>query len=393
LRVLHVGKYFPPFAGGMENFLADLLGALRDGGIDARGLVHDHGCHRPKGSGRVDPPQADYVRRVPSYGTLLYAPLSPGFPLALRQQIRNFRPDLLHLHLPNTSAFCVLAISCARQVRWVIHWHSDVVPSRIDARMSTAYRFYRPFEQAVLKRATSVVVTSDRYLASSEPLSRWHHKCRIIPLGLDPKRFRSPGETDVQWAESVWGSEKHRVLSVGRLTYYKGHEVLIRAAASLNKTKLLVVGEGHLRGRLRGLTDSMGLSDRVRFLGSVSESKIRSLFSTCDCLCLPSIERTEAFGLVLLEAMAFGKPVVASDIPGSGVGWVVKQGKTGWLVDPGNHDTLSVTLKRLLENPNMLAGMGEAGRMRFESLFQIDAVASDITRLYESCLRGAFASH
>ena len=68
----------------------------------------------------------------------------------------------------------------------------------------------------------------------------------------------------------------------------------------------------------------MGLNDRVRFLGSVSESKIRSLFSTCDCLCLPSIERTEAFGLVLLEAMAFGKPVVASDIPGSGVGWVVK---------------------------------------------------------------------
>jgi glycosyltransferase involved in cell wall biosynthesis len=392
LRVLHVGKYYPPFAGGMENFLADLLGALRERGIDARGLVHDHSGRRSKRLERGDPPQEDYVRRVPSYGTLLYAPLSPGFPSALRRQIRNFRPDLLHLHLPNTSAFWVLAIGCAKQVKWVIHWHSDVVPSNIDGRLSTAYRLYRPFEQAVLKRATSVVATSDRYLASSEPLSRWRHKCGVIPLGLDPKRFRRPAAADVLWAEVLWGSEKHRVLSVGRLTYYKGHEILIRAAASLENTRILVVGEGHLGGRLREQADSMGLRDRVRFLGSVTESEIRSLLSTCDCLCLPSIERTEAFGLVLLEAMVFAKPVVASDIPGSGVGWVVKHGETGWLVDPDNHDALSVALKRLLEKPNMLEGMGEAGRKRFESFFQIDAVASAVTRLYGSCLKQSVTS-
>jgi rhamnosyl/mannosyltransferase len=108
---------------------------------------------------------------------------------------------------------------------------------------------------------------------------------------------------------------------------------------------------------------------------------------------LPSIERTEAFGLVLLEAMAFGKPVVASDISGSGVGWVVKHGKTGWLVAPGDQDALSVALKRLLENPDALAMMGEAGRKRFEALFRIDAVASNVIRLYESCLKGSLASH
>ena len=143
------------------------------------------------GPGKDDPPQPDYVRRVPSYGTLLYAPLSPGFPAALRRQIRDFKPDLLHLHLPNTSAFWVLAMGCARQVRWVIHWHSDVVPSNIDGRMSIAYRFYRPFEQAVLNRAASVAATSDRYLASSEPLIRWRHKCVVIPLGLDPDAIRA----------------------------------------------------------------------------------------------------------------------------------------------------------------------------------------------------------
>ncbi len=345
-----------------------------------------------RGLGKGDPPQPDYVRRVPSYGTLLYAPLSPGFPAALRQQIRDFEPDLLHLHLPNTSAFWVLAMGCATQLRWVIHWHSDVVPSNIDGRMSIAYRFYRPFEQAVLKRATSVVATSERYLASSEPLGGWRDKCVVIPLGLDPMRFKRPAAADVQWAEGLWGSEKHRVLSVGRLTYYKGHEVLIRAAASLDSTRILVVGEGHLGRGLREQTEAMGLNDRVRFLGSVSESKIRSLFSTCDCLCLPSIERTEAFGLVLLEAMAFGKPVVASDIPGSGVGWVVKHGETGWLVDPGDHGALSVALKKLLENPDALAVMGEAGRKRFEAMYRIDAVASDVIRLYESCLRDPVTS-
>jgi glycosyltransferase involved in cell wall biosynthesis len=393
LRVLHIGKYYPPFAGGMENFLADLLEALREGGIDARGLVHDHSGHCTMGPGKGDPPPPDYVRRVPSYGTLLYAPLSPGFPSALQKEIRNFKPDLLHLHLPNTSAFWLLAMGCARPVRWVIHWHSDVVPSNIDGRMSLAYRFYRPFEQAVLNRATSVVATSERYLASSEPLGAWRHKCVVIPLGLDPVRFGRPAAEDIQWAEGLWGFEKHRVLSVGRLTYYKGHEVLIRAAASLDNARVLLVGEGHLGRGLREKADSMGLKDRVRFLGSVSESKIRSLFSTCDCLCLPSIERTEAFGLVLIEAMAFGKPVVASDIPGSGVGWVVRHGETGWLVDPGDHVALSVALKGLLENPDTLAVMGEAGRKRFGDLFRIDAVASNVIRLYESCLRGSLASH
>ncbi|MGQ9659153.1 MAG: glycosyltransferase [Thermochromatium sp.] len=381
MRVLHIGKYFPPFAGGMEHFLADLLPALAAQGIESAALVHHE---RPSRRGvwpttPTDPP----VYRAPTYGRVLYAPLSPAFPRWLDRLIGELAPDLLHLHLPNTSAFWALALPSARRLPWVVHWHSDVVASTLDRRLKLAYGLYRPFEQHLLARAARIIATSPPYLASSPALAPWRERCVVIPLGLDPARIPDPDAESRAWAERLWGAgQGPRILAIGRLTYYKGYEILIRAAAALPQARVLIVGSGELERSLRDLIRTLGLESRVHLLGHQPDPMAQALLARCDLLCLPSLERTEAFGLVQLEAMRFGKPVVVSDIPGSGTGWVVQQAGNGLMVSPGETAALAAAIERLGRDPDLARRLGQAGAYTLERHFGIARIAAQIVRLY-----------
>ena len=381
MRVLHIGKFYPPFAGGIENFLGDLLPALRRNGLAVAALVHDH---LSSGISTRNISTSPMVYRVPCFGTLLYAPVSPMFPLILRHVIGKFRPHILHLHMPNTSAFWVMALSCYRRIPWVVHWHADVVPSEIDSRMAIAYRLYRPFEQYLLGRAASIVTTSRSYLVSSKALSPWRDKCQVIPLGLDSMRLKMPDLDLRNWAEGIWGQKTTRVLAIGRLTYYKGYEVLVKAAAHASNISVLIVGEGDRKRQLQGLIGELGLRGQVTALGLLEEQRLHALLATCDCLCLPSVERTEAFGLVLLEAMRYSKPAVASDVRGSGIGWVVRHKQTGLLVRPGDPIDLARALRVMAEIPELRKRMGKAAAERFDKVFRIDQVARKLMAMYQT---------
>jgi len=379
MRVLHIGKFYPPFAGGMENFMGDLLPALERRNIHTAALVHGHEFGRREA---YNNDVAARIYRVPSYGSFLYAPISPGFALALRREIRAFKPDILHMHLPNTSAFLAMAIPSARKVPWVVQWQSDIVNSDIDRRLAMAYRFYQPLERRFLKKASAIIASTPPYFDTSEPLSSWREKCRVIPLGLDENRLKMPGKNLKNWAEGIWQTGRIRIISVGRLTYYKGHEVLIKAAADLPEAHIVIVGEGDRKEHLGGLIRELGLGGRVELTGFVPDEKLRALLATSDLFCLPSIERTEAFGLVLLEAMRYAKPVVASDVSGSGMGWIIGHMETGLLVKPGDVDDLARALQLLCQKPGLRERMAEAGRKRFNAVFRIDQVAAKISSLY-----------
>ncbi len=173
-----------------------------------------------------------------------------------------------------------------------------------------------------------------------------------------------------------------RILAIGRLTYYKGHDILIQAAAQLPDSRTLIVGAGEHRQRLETLIHSLNLHDRVRLPGFQPEADLNALLARCDVLCLPSLERTEAFGLVLLEAMRFGKPVVVSDIPGSGPGWVVNQAGHGLRVPSGDPDALATALRELQYDPAKRTALGQAGATALREQFGIGPVAAAITDLY-----------
>jgi len=220
MRILHIGKYYPPAPGGMERFLGDLVDAQRAAGHDVSVLVHDDGRTDP----RADPP---WLMRCPVWIRLFFAPLSPAFPSWLRRALREHDPEVIHIHMPNLSAFWALALPSARRRTWIVHWHSDVERSKPSLRL--LYPHYSILERAVLEGAETIVVTSPQYLEASEPLRIWRHKCQVVPLGVAPARLPPVAEGE---AQGLWNATGLRLLAVGRLTYYKGFETLVRAPAA-----------------------------------------------------------------------------------------------------------------------------------------------------------------
>jgi rhamnosyl/mannosyltransferase len=138
-----------------------------------------------------------------------------------------------------------------------------------------------------------------------------------------------------------------------------------------------------MRSQTRAKSNALGIGSRVRFHGTVSDDEKDALILACDCLCLPSTDRTESFGIVLLEAMSAGKACVVSEIPGSGVNWVVDSGQTGVMVEGDNPAALANALERLSDDRAQLSSMGARGRERFEQLLTIEASAQAVIKLYE----------
>lgn len=381
MKVLHIGKYFPPSPGGIENFSGDLLPALTRIGITTAALVHQD---KSQSSKNIQTPEIEEIVRAPSYGRFIYAPVSPAFPWFMNRLIKKFRPDIIHFHMPNTSAFWALMLPAAKTKPWVIHWHADVVSSTLERKLSFAYRFYQPFEQALLARAKAIICTSQPYMESSLALRKWQKKCFVIPLALNPSRLSSLLQKTTHCPTSLPRKTNSifNVLAIGRLTYYKGHEVLIKAAASTKNINIFIIGKGEQRIRLENLIQKLKLEDRVFLLGYQSDPQMHHLMQKADCICLPSLERTEAFGLVLLEGMHHSKPIIASNIPGSGIGWVIQQNKTGILCPPGQSQALADALQSLANNPERARTMGEKGRERFNQCFHINNIAAKIQKIY-----------
>lgn len=378
LRVLHVGKFFPPFMGGMETYLADLIAAQRAQGTQAFALVH--GDPLPE-----DPP---WLRRVPVQWQPLYAPIAVGFPSALHRAIRDFKPDVLHLHMPNNGTFWCLVVPAARRLPWVVHWHSDVLVSEEHALLTLAYLAYRPFEQALLARAQRVAVTSPPYLDDSEPLRAWAEKCMVVPLGLQVPAA-TPAPTDAPaWpdAPSAQASPPLRVLAIGRLAHYKGFDTLIDAVARTPGVVLQIAGNGELRAELQARIDHLSAAadgpPRIHLLGHVSEAHKQALLASCDLLAMSSCEKTEAFGMVLLEAMAHAKPCLVSALPGSGMPWVVASSGAGQVVALRDVAAWSNELTWMATHPQARQAMGCMGHQALHKRFTAAASARALYTLY-----------
>jgi glycosyltransferase involved in cell wall biosynthesis len=370
-RVLHLGKFFPPDIGGMETYLADLVDAQRAQGVDARVLAHGH-------AQQTDP---KWLVRVPVQTQLMYAPVALGYRKALARLLKIQPPEVLHLHLPNPAIFWVLTLPQARALPWVVHWHSDVLFKQPHRLLRIAYCFYRHAEQAVLALAKQVVVTSPPYLQASTSLRNWRAKCKVVPLGLRVPTQISSAHSN---APHHWTDGKMRVLSLGRLAHYKGFNTLIQAVATMPDIELVIAGHGELWASLKTLVQQQ--APNVRLLGHVSEEQKQALLTSCDVFALASNERTEAFGMVLLEAMMHAKPCVVSDLPGSGMPWVLTTSQAGLSVETNNVAAWREALRTMANQPQQRQVWGEAARTNFHSRFTADASAKALWPVYESAL-------
>lgn len=381
MKILHIGKYAPPFFGGIENFMMDLSETCVEQGHQVAAIVHHH-----QFGGRFEQTQINgmSIYRVPTFGKLMFAPVSPLFGFYLNRVIDDFKPDILHLHLPNTSAFFALTLARAKALPWVVHWHSDVLGDNSPWFLKSFYPAYRIFESMVLRRADKVIATSTPYLTSSITLKPYQDKCQVISLGIKAAPPFEAAQRDLGIAGQT---RPLQLLVVGRLTYYKGHKYLIEAIGQLKQQglhniQLNIVGDGELKAALAKQIAQLGLSGQVKLLGKVSYQSLQQQFATADCLCLPSIERTEAFGVVLMEAAAVGLPAIVTDVPGSGMSWVVQQAETGLVVKTADVSSLMVAIAGLCDKPQQLQSLGVAALKRFEQHFKIKAVAQTTVSLY-----------
>jgi rhamnosyl/mannosyltransferase len=211
----------------------------------------------------------------------------------------------------------------------------------------------------------------------------------VVPLGLDPDRVRH----DVEHERLPPNPREHLdVLAIGRLAYYKGFRYLIEAVSKLDNVHVHIVGKGKKERDLKKLARRLNVSGWVTFYGQLSDSELAARFAACDCVCLPSIERTEAFGLVLLEAMYFSKATVVSDVPGSGMGWVVEHNVTGLKVPPANSDKLAEALQRLSQDRALSRTLGENGKAKFDRLFSIDESVINLVKVYNTLQVSATAA-
>jgi len=377
MKILHIGKFFYPYRGGMENFLTDLAIDQSSRGIETAVIVHHHDPLKSSSQESVDGVE---VNRILSLGQLVYAPVAPSFGYHLWRLLHRFKPDIVHLHLPNLSALWILLFK--KKIPVIIQWQSDVVRSKVDVRLSLFYPAYRVFEKKLLERAQAIIVSSENYFQGSEILWPHKQKCVTIPLGINPGRIYRPGREEILRLKGRF--DKFLVLSVGRFTYYKGFEFLIEAAKKVTEACFVMIGEGPLKNKLQRKLDRAGLADRVFLPGSLPDRELHTLMAACDVFCLPSIERTEAFGIALLEAMAFGKPLITTDIAGSGVSWVNLAGKTGLVVQAADGTALAQAIKYLHRHSEARLEMGDRAYERFNRLFQIKKISQEIMNVYSS---------
>ena len=367
LRVLHIGKFYPPHRGGMESHLETLCGELKEK-VDLEIIVaSSNGSHASDET--IDGVE---IARLGKLFSLRSAPFCPQ----MVRRIRESKADIVHIHLPNPGA--VLAyLASGHRGRLVFTYHSDIV------RQKVLSRFFDPLLRYALNRADSIIVSSTNYLRSSYILPEYEEKCRVIPFGIPLEQFVRPNKTEVARIRSVFGPRI--VLGVGRFVYYKGFEHLIEAMRFVDG-RLVLVGRGPMQSALRQKGESCGVGNRVTFLTDVKD--VAPYYHAADVFALPSVARSEAFGIVQLEAMACGKPVVNTSLD-TGVPSVSLDGVSGLTVPPADAEALGEAITHLLDNPLRSAAYGRAGRERVNELFNLRAMARQTMAVYHEVMEAA----
>lgn len=365
MRILQIGKFYPPHMGGMETHLHALCQELLHQ-AEIQVVVANDTRHYV--TSNID---GILVARIGKLFTLASTPICAG----MAREIRRSKADITHLHMPNPVGALAYLLS-RHPGALVVTWHSDVVHQRLLAKILS------PIEQAILRRASAVVVASENYLRSSRPLRAHRPKCKVIPFGIRLEKFSVTENPRVAEIRRRYGPKI--VLAVGRLVYYKGFEYLIRAMSRVQAV-LVLIGDGPLRRSLEREVVALRIQTRVAFLGEL-QVEIAPYYQASDIFVLPSIARSEAFGIVQIEAMASGKAVVNTDLD-SGVPAVSLDSITGITVPPANSDALAEAINTLLENPRLRALYGRRAQQRAHREFSSGAMGQSVLQLYRDVLR------
>ena len=366
ISVLQVNKFYYPHTGGIEKVVQQLAEGLNDKtNMDV--LV----CME-KGKTKTEIINGVKVIRANSLGVLFSVPISIIFLWKLKRLSKE--KDVMHFHMPFPvgDLGCLLSGFKGKVVVW---WHSDVV------RQKLLMKFYRPIMEKFLRRADVIIVATQGHIDGSDVLPKYREKCVIIPFGVDPMIWEKSSEYLREQIPTK--RENVQMLFVGRLVYYKGCDVLLEAFRSVVGAELTLIGSGDLEAELKERAKQAGIEDRVHFLGAVDDEQLSRAFADCDVFVLPSVLKSEAFGLVQIEAMAYGKPVINTNLP-SGVPYVSLDGITGLTVPPSDSKALSAAMQWMVDHESERMEMGRKARERVEECYRMEDMLNGVLKVYEA---------
>lgn len=382
MKVLQLGKFYP-IRGGVEKVMFDLTR-----GLSERGVQCDMLCAMLL-EDTVDDKDRKYIEetegpevvlRFNEYGRVICLPakkkvaatmMCPAMVKWMRKHAREY--DIVHVHHPDPMACLALRLS-GYKGRVVVHWHSDIL------KQKTIMRFYKFLQSWMLRRADVIVGTTPKYLAESPWLKKHNKKFAVVPIGVDKVNV-----DEVQKDRALAAAAGKKIIfSLGRLVEYKGYKYLVEAAQYLPDDYLVAIGGiGPLRTELEEQALELGVYNKVKFLGWLEDDETAGWFGACDVFALPSVMKTEAFAIVQIEAMSCGKPVVSTDIPGSGVSWVNKDGESGIVVPPCDAKAFADALVRITSDKGVYRKYSEGAAARFEQMFTFDKMIDNCQAVYE----------
>lgn len=371
MKILQLGKFYP-CPGGVEAVMLDLVKGISERNIDCDMLCTHLKPGKKASIYNINPHAHVFCAKsiMKKYSTMI----SPSMISWLRHIANDY--DIIHIHHPDPMAAVALWLSNYKG-KVVLHWHSDIV------KQKKLLSLYRPLQDWLIKRASVIVGTTPVYVKQSNDLDDVQDKCTFLPIGIEPLKWNEKEVAEIRQRFSG----KHIVFSLGRLVHYKGFKYLIEAARYLpDDYVVLIGGSGTLKEELEQQISDNDLSDKVYLLGRISDEELPNYYRAADIYCLSSIQKTEAFAIVQIEAMSCSRPVVATNIPGSGVQWVNADDVSGLNVPICDGQALANAIQKIVDDPILYEKYSSGAYQRFNSLFTRDRMIDKCLNIYKKVL-------
>ncbi len=370
--ILHIAKYYFPYNGGIEAVTRQLTEGL----TDYSNVVICFSGDRETAEELINGVK---VYRIGVQAKVLSQSIAVKYGRMLRHVINMYHPDLVHLHAPNPFVYPLVLRALPKQTMLVLHWHSDILAKGV------FYKMILPWENRILHRADLVLATSPVYMEHSPQLMKVQNKVRVLPNGIIADEL-NPHKGDDKRIANIHKhySGKTLVLFVGRHIPYKGIEHLIRAERYMKQNvQILIAGTGPETEYYRKLAIGR---ERITFLGRLSVNDIRCYYRAAEIFAFPSINKAEAFGVALAEAMYCEAVPVTFTIPGSGVNWVTLNGQTGLEVPLADDVAFAKAIDKLVADKQLREQMARAAKERVEELFTDSVVLQTARAIYNELI-------
>jgi rhamnosyl/mannosyltransferase len=375
MRVLHLGKYWRK-DGGIETHVKTLCKSLASNGVDVVNLVSS--IDREGNRFEID---GYTVVESPTLGVYFSTSIAPRMMLDARRLHVEEPFDIIHLHFPDPMSH-LASMTLPSEIPRIITWHSDIV------KQKNLIKLYRPLQLHTIRQSKAIIAATQSNISRSTqiPIQYPINQRKVIPFGFNFEwLLPTPNVLKKIQAIRLQAQGRFMLFALGRHVEYKGFDVLINAI-SQTQAFLVLGGEGPLTAELKTQVQNLGIEKQVIFTGRMKKEEIASHYHACDVFCLPSISPAEAFGIVQIEAMACGKPVICTQL-NNGVNDINLHGITGLTVPSQNSKALSDAINQLAKDKSMCERMGNQAKQHALHNFKAKNMAKEHLTLYQTLLK------